>query len=47
MKTYRKEGSVKTEAEVGVIFSQVRKHLRPSEARRYEEAFFPHIAVGS
>ena len=43
----RKEGSVKTEAEIGVIFSQIWKHLGPPEARRYEEGFFPHISVGS
>ena len=31
---------VKTEAEIGVIFSQTRKHLGPTDARR-SGTFFP------
>lgn len=41
IQTRREEGHVKTQAETGVMLTQVKERLRPLEAGRSKEEFFP------
>lgn len=44
----KREGRVKTEAEIRVMLSQAKKHLEPPEARRRsKKGFFPSAFGGS
>lgn len=37
---YKKEGHVKTEAGIGEMLPQAKRHQEPPDARRSEEGFF-------
>ena len=43
---YRKDGHMKTEAEIGIKLSQVKECLGPPEAKRSKEGFFPRAVTG-